>query len=112
MSDRDDDLKVCCEYCDSFVDADENETCPNCGGSLKDAIIREKTRRRTEKIDEEERQRQILQQERDARDRDEIFDLIKTVAGSAAGGAIAGGLARAAGEFLKDDLKNALKKKH
>ncbi len=111
MSDRDDDLKVCCEYCDSFVNADENENCPNCGGSLREAIIREETRRRIEKIDDEEKQRRILQEERDARDRDEIFDLIKTVAGSAAGGAIAGGLARAAGEFLKDDLKKALKKK-
>ncbi len=111
MNNDGDILKVCCEYCDSFVSADENGNCPNCGGSLKDAIIKEETKRRLEKIEEEEKQRRILQEERDAKDRDDIFDLIKTVAGSAAGGAIAGGLARAAGEFLKDDLKNALKKK-
>lgn len=111
MSDMNDDFKVCCEYCDSYVDAGENEVCPNCGGSLREAIIREETKRRLEKIDEEEKQRKIHQEEREAKDRDDIFDLIKTVAGSAAGGAIAGGLARAAGEFLKEDLKGAFKKK-
>jgi hypothetical protein len=111
MSDMNDDFKVCCEYCDSYVDAGENEVCPNCGGSLREAIIREETKRRLEKIDEEEKQRKILQEEREAKDRDDIFDLIKSVAGSAAGGAIAGGLARAAGEFLKEDLKGAFKKK-
>ena len=111
MSDMNDEFKVCCEYCDSYVDAGENEVCPNCGGSLREAIIREETKRRLEKIDEEEKQRKILQEEREAKDRDDIFNLIKTVAGSAAGGAIAGGLARAAGEFLKEDLKGAFKKK-
>ena len=30
--------KVLCEFCDSYVDIDDNETCPNCGASLKEAI--------------------------------------------------------------------------
>ena len=111
MNDENEKLKVCCEYCDSYVDADENEVCPNCGAPLREAIIKAETKRRLEKIDEEEKQRKIIQEEREAKDRDDIFDLIKTVAGSAAGGAIAGGLARAAGEFLKEDLKGAFKKK-
>ena len=103
--------KVCCEYCGSYVDTDENETCPNCGGSLKDAILKEKTKLRLAQIAEEERQAQLDKEAKEAQDTDEVFDLIKTIAGSAAGGAIAGALGRAAGEFLKEDLKGAFKKK-
>ena len=27
-------MKVTCEYCDSVVDAENNDTCPNCGAPL------------------------------------------------------------------------------
>ena len=29
-------MKVTCEYCESVVDADKNDTCPNCGRSEED----------------------------------------------------------------------------
>ena len=103
--------KVCCEYCGSYVDVGKNETCPNCGGSLKDAILKEKTRQRLAQIAEEERQDKLAKEAKEEQDTDEVFDLIRTIAGSAAGGAIAGALGRAAGEFLKEDLKGAFKKK-
>ena len=103
--------KVCCEYCGSYVDAGRNETCPNCGGSLKDAILKEKTRQRLAQIAEEERQDKLAKEAKEEQDTDEVFDLIRTIAGSAAGGAVAGALGRAAGEFLKEDLKGAFKKK-
>ena len=103
--------KICCEYCGSYVSAHENETCPNCGGSLKDAILKEKTRVRLAQIAEQERQDKLAKEAKDAQDTEEVFDFIKTLAGSAAGGAIAGALGRAAGEFIKEDFKNAFKKK-
>ena len=28
-------MKVTCEYCESVVDADKNDTCPNCGAPLE-----------------------------------------------------------------------------
>ena len=93
------------------MSVDENETCPNCGGSLRDVILKEKTRLRLEKIEAEEKSAEEAQRIKDEQDRDEVFDLIKTIAGSAAGGAIAGGLARAAGEFIKEDIKSAFRKK-
>lgn len=30
--------KVICEYCGSYIDADQNETCPRCGAPLSEAI--------------------------------------------------------------------------
>lgn len=27
-------MKVTCEYCDSVVDTENNDTCPNCGAPL------------------------------------------------------------------------------
>ena len=27
-------MKVTCEYCESVVDAEKNDTCPNCGAPL------------------------------------------------------------------------------
>lgn len=30
-------MKVTCEYCESVVDADKNDTCPNCGAPLADS---------------------------------------------------------------------------
>ena len=107
--------KVCCEYCDSYVDINENETCPNCGGSLKDAVLKEKTRQRIEEIDKAERQKQAEKEEREAKDTDEVFDLIKTLAGSALGAGIIGSVAkaagRAAGDFIKEDMRQAFKKR-
>ena len=28
-------MKVTCEYCESVVDAEKNDTCPNCGAPIK-----------------------------------------------------------------------------
>ena len=30
-------MKVTCEYCESVVDAEKNDTCPNCGAPLADS---------------------------------------------------------------------------
>lgn len=30
-------MKVTCEYCESVVDAEKNNTCPNCGAPLADS---------------------------------------------------------------------------
>lgn len=30
-------MKVTCEYCESVVDADKNDTCPNCGARWRTA---------------------------------------------------------------------------
>ena len=27
-------MKVTCEYCESVVDAEKNDTCPNCGAEV------------------------------------------------------------------------------
>ena len=32
-------MKVTCEYCESVVDADKNDTCPNCGAPLADSAF-------------------------------------------------------------------------
>lgn len=37
-------MKVLCPYCDSYIDADFNTVCPNCGGELSEAINEEKAK--------------------------------------------------------------------
>ena len=107
-------MKVKCEYCDSYVDASENETCPNCGAPLSDAVITEETKKRLEKIEEEEKAEKRARELKEEKDRDDVFDLIKTIAGSAAGAAAAGTVTRVAGkalgDFIRKDLKDTFKK--
>ena len=37
-------MKVVCEYCDSYVEADENMKCPLCGAALGTAVQSEQER--------------------------------------------------------------------
>ena len=45
-------MKVVCPYCDSYIEADENMNCPNCGGSVSaevketEDLLREEEARR------------------------------------------------------------------
>lgn len=67
-------MKVVCPYCDSYIEADENMNCPNCGGSVsaevkeaEDLLREEEARRREEetaqqqKMQEEERGMRLLE---------------------------------------------------
>ena len=71
--------------------------------------------------DLEEDQRYILhqiaeaakreKQLQDMKDRDEVFDFIKALAGSAAGAGVARSLTGILGDFIKDDIKNSFRRK-
>lgn len=37
--------RVLCSFCETYVDISENELCPNCGASLKEAIDKEKEKK-------------------------------------------------------------------
>ena len=64
-------MKVVCPYCDSYIEADENMNCPNCGGSVsaevrsaEDRFRQEETQRREAEAAEQKR---IQEEERDQR---------------------------------------------
>ena len=83
-------MKVTCEYCESVVDADKNDTCPNCGAPLadsrkaKEAELRE-AQKKKEAYEREAREKQRkLEQERIEAERGKmILDAVTNVTGHA-----------------------------
>lgn len=83
-------MKVTCEYCESVVDADKNDTCPNCGAPLadsrkaKEAELRE-AQKKKEAYEREAREKQRkLEQERIEAERGKmILDAVTNVTGRA-----------------------------
>lgn len=63
-------MKVTCEYCDSVVDAENNDTCPNCGAPLansrkvREAELNEERLKKEAEEREERKRQQKLEQER------------------------------------------------
>ena len=55
-------MKVTCEYCESVVDADKNDTCPNCGAPLADS-------RKAKEAELREAQKKKEAYEREAREK-------------------------------------------
>lgn len=83
-------MKVTCEYCESVVDAEKNDTCPNCGAPLadsrkaKEAELRE-AQKKKEAYEREVREKQHkLEQERIEAERGKmILDAVTNVTGRA-----------------------------
>ena len=83
-------MKVTCEYCESVVDAEKNDTCPNCGAPLadsrkaKEAELRE-AQKKKEAYEREAREKQRkLEQERIEAERGKmILDAVTNVTGRA-----------------------------
>lgn len=81
-------MKVTCEYCNSVVDTEKNDACPNCGASLTESIkLKEDELREAQaKRDAEERKlrekQHKLEQERIEAERGKmILDAVTNVAG-------------------------------
>ena len=84
-------MKVTCEYCGSYVDADENMKCPLCGGALEGAV--EAEQKRVEQQEEAEHQRELEETAQEAKEGhiSEIINGVASVATAfAAGKGIAG----------------------
>ena len=83
-------MKVTCEYCESVVDAEKNDPCPNCGAPLadsrkaKEAELRE-AQKKKEAYEREAREKQRkLEQERIEAERGKmILDAVTNVTGHA-----------------------------
>ncbi len=78
-------MKVTCEYCNSYVEADENLKCPNCQAPLGDAVKAEEARIKAE--EEAQRQKEAEEAEKQAQ-KDAVSNTLKGIAGVA--GAIFG----------------------
>lgn len=98
-------MKVICDYCDSYVEIEENEVCPNCGGPLSNPITVEKTRQRLEMIELEEKVEARRQQEKAEKEQEENFELIKDIALGVAGSGLGGVIGRAVGNAIKKEIK-------
>ena len=55
-------MKVTCEYCESVVDAEKTDTCPNCGAPLADS-------RKAKEAELREAQKKKEAYEREAREK-------------------------------------------
>ena len=106
-------MKVFCEYCGSYVDADENENCPNCNAGLGDSIRTQEERLKKEAAEkqrvEEEKAAQKAKAEQEAKENEELFNLGKEIVKTAIGGAGIGstirgtirGVGRSITKFIK-----------
>lgn len=82
-------MKVTCEYCGSYVEADENMKCPLCDGALGSAVLSEQ--KRSEEQQEEAYQREAEEKAREAKE-EHISEAIAGIASVAT--AIAGNVTR------------------
>ncbi len=73
-------MKVTCEYCNSYVEADENLKCPNCQAPLGDAVKAEEERIKAE--EEAQRQKEEEAAEKQAQ-KDAVGNALKGIAGVA-----------------------------
>lgn len=85
-------MKVKCEYCEGYVEADENEKCPLCNAPLGSAIAAE--RAREAQAEQALREQEAEEQAREAKDA-HISDIIKGVASVATALAAGTGMAGA-----------------
>lgn len=83
-------MKVTCEYCDSVVDAENNDTCPNCGAPLansrkaREAELNEERLKKEAEEREERKRQQKLEQERIEAERGKmILDAVTNLSGRA-----------------------------
>lgn len=82
-------MKVTCEYCDSVVDAENNDTCPNCGAPLtnsrkvREAELNEERLKKEAEEREERKRQQKLEQERIEAERGKmILDAVTNLSGA------------------------------
>ena len=73
-------MKVVCEYCGSYVEADENMRCPLCLGELGSAVQAQEAR--AEQKEEEERQQEAEEKAQEAKD-EHVSEIIKGITGVA-----------------------------
>ena len=91
-------MKVVCEYCGSYVEADENMRCPLCLAELGSSVRTEQDR--VDQQEEEERQRVAEEKAQEAKD-EHISEVIKGIAGVAT--AFVAGRATTADADERDD---------
>ena len=101
-------MKVTCEYCGSYVDADENMKCPLCGGALEGAV--EAEQKRVEQQEEAEHQRELEETAQEAKEGhiSEIINGVASVATAfAAGKGIAGAFSSTSSSSTSTDVPPA-----
>lgn len=81
-------MKLVCEYCDSYVDVDENNICPMCNAPLGSAIAAERARLQSLKAAEDNKELELLKMQQENLKRQERMQLISTIGGAVAGGLI------------------------
>lgn len=95
--------KVICTFCESYVDIGENETCPNCGASLKEAIEEKKRKDQTVSMEflkvQAETEKDRAQRERT----DKVIDMM--------GAAVISSVVPGAGRTIQRARRNARKRR-
>lgn len=89
-------VKIFCTYCDSYIDADENSVCPNCGAPLGDALKAEE-----KKLAEKEKAERELELEKEkiraeAEEEGKYLALGMGVAAAALGSSVNSGIVKKA----------------
>ena len=73
-------MKVVCEYCGSYVEADENMKCPLCMGELGSAVLQEQQRQEQAEAAEQQREAEEEVQEAKEEHISEVIQGITSVA--------------------------------
>lgn len=71
------DDKVLCDFCGSYVDISENELCPNCGASLKEQIEKYRAKKQAVSLEMIKIQMEMEKERAKREERDKTIDIAK-----------------------------------
>ena len=77
---NDDEDRVICPFCESYVDITENETCPNCGAVLREQIEEARKRKAFKEVERIRLQAQLEASREDQERKEKMTELAKAAA--------------------------------
>ncbi len=93
-------MKVTCEYCDSFIEADGRTVCPMCGAPLGEAVRAAEEKAAREAAELEAKEAKISAELAEQEKQREVLSIIKSLAGGTFGSMVASGVGAAIGSSL------------
>lgn len=93
-------MKVTCEYCDSFIEADGRTVCPMCGAPLGEAVRAAEEKAAREAAELEAKEAKISSELAEQEKQREVLSIIKSLAGGTFGSIVASGVGAAIGSSL------------
>ena len=79
-------IKVICPFCDSYISADENMNCPNCGGSVSAEVKQAEDDLRREEAERVQREEEWQRKQQESRQEERLFQVVIAALAAVFGG--------------------------